>query len=112
MTVEELQKQPCFKLLNPGVDLSRTVCNGICCDLLSWVMAKGEEGMAWVTVQTHMNVVAVATLHDFACIILSENNVMPDDVLQKASFEGIAVLQSGLSSYAVCGVLHDGGIGQ
>ncbi|MDD4797468.1 MAG: AraC family transcriptional regulator [Eubacteriales bacterium] len=112
MTVEELLQQPQITLLNPGVTLDKAISNGICCDLLSWAMAKGQEGMAWITVQTHMNVVAVATLHDFACIILSENNVMPDDVLQKACAEGIAVLQSPLSSYALCGLLYAGGIGQ
>ena len=48
--------------MTPGVPVDREVRCGYTCDLLSWVMAHGEEGMAWVTVQTHMNVVAVAVL--------------------------------------------------
>ena len=47
------------KLLTPNADLAREVQCGYNCDLLSWVMAHGKNGMAWITVQTHMNVVAV-----------------------------------------------------
>ena len=36
------------------------ITDGYICDLLSWVMARGTEGMAWITVQTHLNVLAVA----------------------------------------------------
>ena len=34
--------------------------------------------MAWVTVQTHLNVIAVASLGDMACIILPENITMEE----------------------------------
>ena len=43
-------------------------------------MARGKPGMAWVTVQTHLNVVAVASLHEMACIILPED-IRMDEVL-------------------------------
>jgi len=112
MTVTELLAQEHFTLANPGVDTEKDITDGICCDLLSWVMAKGEAGMAWTTVQTHMNVVAVAVLHDFSCIILSEGNEMPAEVLAKATEEDIPVIKSDLSSYSICGALHAHGIGQ
>ena len=38
-------------------------------DLLSVVMAHGKEGTLWLTVQKHLNVVAVAQLLDFAGIV-------------------------------------------
>jgi hypothetical protein len=109
MTVKELSQTQGFTCLNPEVQ-ARPINGGICCDLLSWVMAKGQEGMAWITVQTHMNVVAVAVLHDFSCIILSEGNHMAPDVLAKATEEGIAVLETGYSSYRVCGILAQAGV--
>ena len=41
--------------------------------------------MAWITVQTHMNVVAVASLHEFAAIILGGRRAQcPPEVLAKA----------------------------
>lgn len=110
MRVQDLKEQPGFELLNPEVELDGEVKAGCCCDLLSWVMASGQEGAAWVTVQTHMNVVAVASLHDFSCIILSEGNRMAQAELDKATAEGIPVLTTGRSSYAACCVLHEMGV--
>lgn len=111
MTLGELIQNENLELLTGAPDCSKAVSGAICCDLLSFVMAKGRPGMAWVTVQSHMNVVAVATLHEFSCIILPDGCRMPEDALQKAGAEGIAVLSSKLTGYQVCCLLHDAGIG-
>ncbi|HHT14581.1 MAG TPA: AraC family transcriptional regulator [Clostridiales bacterium] len=92
------------------LDTDRTVVSGYTCDLLSWVMAKGSPDAAWITVQTHMNVVAVAALHDMACIILPENITMEGAPLEKAEEEGIAVLTSPKSAYEICGIMMCEGI--
>lgn len=84
---------------------------GCVCDLLSWVMARGGEGCAWVTVQTHLNVVAVASLHDMACIIWPEDAAVDTDSLKKADEVGIAVVASPLSAYRIAGLMHEAGIG-
>lgn len=94
----------------PEADLEREVLCGYTCDLLSWVMAHGQEGMAWVTVQIHMNVIAVAALHDMACVIMPENIRMEKDSLDKAAEEGVCVLESPLSGYEICGRLHAAGV--
>lgn len=83
---------------------------GCVCDLLSWVMAKGEPNCAWVTVQTHMNVIAVASLHDMACVICPEGMKPDADVLDKADEEGIAVISSPYTAYKVCCIMSAGGI--
>lgn len=88
----------------------RTATCGYACDLLSWVMARGQNGMAWVTVQTHLNVIAVASLHEMACIILPDDIVMEEAVLDKAREEGIAVITSPLPAYAICGRLMAAGL--
>lgn len=110
MTVRELAQNKGFAALNATGNEDAAINGGMCCDLLSWAMANGQEGMAWVTVQTHMNVVAVAALHDMACIILAHNNVMPPEVLAKATQEGISVVQSALTAFEVCGILHENGV--
>ena len=94
----------------PEADLEKDVLCGYTCDLLSWVMAHGQEGIAWVTVQTHMNVIAVAALHDMSCVIMPENIQMEKESVEKAAEEGICVLESGLSGYEICGRLHAAGI--
>ena len=90
-------------------DVREASC-GYVCDLLSWVMAKGRQGMAWVTVQTHLNVIAVASLHEMACVILPDDIQMEEAVLNKAQEEGIAVYTSPLSAYEICGRLFAKGL--
>ncbi len=96
--------------MTPGVPVDREVRCGYTCDLLSWVMAHGEEGMAWVTVQTHMNVVAVAVLAEMACVIMPEDIDMEQASLEKAQAEGLCVLKSPLSAYAICGRMAAAGV--
>lgn len=83
---------------------------GYTCDLLSWVMAKGKKGCAWITVQTHLNVVAVASLHDMACIICPEGIVMEPATIEKAAEENIIVLATEWTAYAVAGRMQQAGI--
>ena len=111
MTVLEVKDALGAHVLTQGTDLNRTVNEGYSCDLLSWVMAHGREGMAWITVQTHMNVIAVASLHDMSCVIIPENIHMEDDVLAKATEEGITVLSSELTAFDISGRLYAAGIG-
>ena len=111
MTVNDVASVLGAALLNKDTDTSKPVREGYSCDLLSWVMAHGREGMAWVTVQTHMNVIAVASLHDMSCVIIPEGIHVESDVLEKASEEGISVLSSELTAFEICGRLAATGIG-
>jgi hypothetical protein len=73
-------------------------------------MAHGTPGMAWITVQTHMNVIAVATLHEMSCIVIPENGRIAPDVAQKAEEEGIAVLSAPMTAYEISGAMYEGGV--
>ena len=110
MKVSELAGLIEAKILTADIPEDRDVLCGYVCDLLSWVMAHGEEGMAWVTVQTHLNVIAVAALAEMACVILPEGITMEQDVLDKANAEGMSVLSSPLTAYEICGRLAAQGI--
>ncbi|ABR48434.1 HPr kinase [Alkaliphilus metalliredigens QYMF] len=68
-------------------------------DLLSWVMSRIETGNIWVTIQTHVNVVAVALLGEASCIIIPEGAEIEQDTIVKAEEEGIPLLRSKLSAY-------------
>ncbi len=105
MKVSELSALIDAKYLVEGSE-DAEVTVGYACDLLSWVMAHGEPGMAWVTVQTHMNVIAVALLSEMACVILPESIDMEEDSLKKARAEGMTVLCSPLTAYEICGRLY------
>ena len=110
MKVSQLMTLIRAENLTPEITEDKDITCGYACDLLSWVMAHGDEGMAWVTVQTHMNVVAVAVLADMACIVLPEDIRMEAESLQKAVDEGMCVLSSPLTGYEICGILCSQGV--
>lgn len=79
-------------------------------DLLSIVMAKAKEGYAWLTIQTHMNIVAVAELLDVSCIIVVEGMEVEKDTLEKAVELDIPIFRTEDSAYKIACGLHDMGI--
>ena len=70
-------------------------------DLLSWVMSKAACNEAWITVQTNVNVVAVAALTDVSCVIVPDGIEVEQATVQKADMKNIVILGTGLSSYAL-----------
>lgn len=110
MILKELLAVTGAKDMTPEIDKETEVSCGYTCDLLSWVMAHGQPGMAWVTVQTHINVIAVAALMDMAAVILPEGIAMEEASLQKAREEGVTVLQSELTAYELCARMASHGL--
>ncbi|MFO7153604.1 MAG: DRTGG domain-containing protein [Caldicoprobacter oshimai] len=110
MKVSQIIEALSLKVLAGESFLDREVCSGYCCDLLSRVMARGEKGMVWITVQTHMNIVAVATLIEMACIIIPEGIEVERKVLDKAEEEGVIILSSDLTAFELAGKLYQMGI--
>ena len=110
MTLENLIALTGAKNMTPGLPLDTQVSCGYTCDLLSWVMAHGKQGMAWITVQTHMNVIAVASLLDFACVIVPESIAVDPAIVEKAQQEGIALLSSEKTAYELVCLLDEQGV--
>jgi hypothetical protein len=76
-------------------------------DLLSDVMANAHEGGALITIQAHKNTVAVAALVNIPVIIVCNSRPLPDDMLEAAKDEGIAVMRTKENQYTVSGRLWD-----
>lgn len=110
MTVKELTELIGAEDMTPETDGNTEVTCGYTCDLLSWVMAHGAAGMAWITVQTHMNVIAVASLMEMAVVIIPEGIQMEEPSLEKAREEGIHVLQSEKTAFEICAILSRNGL--
>lgn len=100
------------ELLNAKVvaQADRDIACGYSCDLLSWVMAHGKADMAWVTVQAHLNVIAVAVLADMACVIAAEGVKFPADAVAKAQSEELALLECDKSAYEICRIMAQAGV--
>lgn len=88
-------------------DADQEITGVYACDLLSRVMSGCEDGMAWITVQTHLNVVAVAELNEAACIIIPEGIEVERTTIEKAEENNIAILSSQLETYELCWKIHE-----
>lgn len=101
MTVKALAEKFGYRMLCVP-DEGREVFGGYAGDLLSWVMGRLEPDSAWVTIMSNVNIVAVASLADPACIILSENVVPDAEVLARAEQQGVNVLATERTTFEVC----------
>lgn len=110
MKVSELMTLLDAKCVTEGADMGAEISCGYSCDLLSWVLAHGKQGMGWCTVQTHVNVIAVAVLMEMACVILVEGVELEEASLAKAIEEGMPVLSTSKTAYEVCGIMNGAGI--
>lgn len=87
-----------------------TPTGGYSSDLLSCVMAGAKKGYIWITLQAHLNIVAVAALNEVAAIIITEN-AQPDEAsIAKANQQGVILLSTSQSTYEINGQLWQLGI--
>jgi hypothetical protein len=90
--------------------LENEVTGGYTSDLLSCAMAGAGKGNVWVTLQGHLNVVAVASLNELAAVVVTEGKPIAAETASKAEEEGVVLLQTPLTSYQVIGRLWDLGV--
>jgi len=86
------------------------VNNGYVSDLMSCVMAGASKGDIWVTLQSHSNIIAIATLLDLSAVIISEDSQPDNETINKANQENIILLSCSYSSFDIVGKLWDLGI--
>lgn len=87
--------------------LEGLVSGGYVSDLLSDVMGNSKLGDIWVTLQTHKNVVAIASLRDLAAVIIV-NGLTPDaETIESANAEGVALLGTTEKTFEISGKLYN-----
>ena len=69
-------------------------------DLLSDVMGHAGEESVLITIQNHLNTLAVCTLVGIAVIVICHGRPVPDDMREAAAREGVAIVVTPLSQYA------------
>ncbi len=68
-------------------------------DLLSWVMGRAKADDAWITIMSNINIVAVASLADVACIVLAEGVELDSSVVETANAKGVNILSAQMPAY-------------
>lgn len=89
-----------------GEDLGREVTGCYISDLLSDVMANARDGEIWITLQTHPNIVAVATLKNIAAIIITNNRLPEEETIKRASKEGVTIATTPMTTFEIGGRLY------
>lgn len=106
MKVSDLVSALELTVLADGAGLEREVTGGYCSDLLSDVMANARPGDVWITLQTHANIVAVASLVNAAAVIISGGHRPDAATLARASSEGATLLASERPTFELAGRLY------
>ena len=110
MKIIDIIKELDLQVITGSELLDRDIHGGCVGDLLSVVMGKAKEDNVWITVQSHINIVAVASLADVSCVIVSEGFTIDEDAVNKAIEEDVVLLTSNKSSFELCKLLGQLGI--
>jgi hypothetical protein len=110
MKLSDLVKEFGLEVKAGASSLDREVTGGYASDLLSDVLAHADDGVLWVTLHIHQNIVAVASHKGLSGIVLVQGRVPDKDTVEKAEEENIPVMVSGLPAFELVGRLYKAGI--
>ncbi|MDR0953840.1 MAG: serine kinase [Rikenellaceae bacterium] len=106
MTVKELAEKLGLRFFTGQAGLDRPVTGGYTSDLLSDVIGHSQEGQVWITLQTHRNIVGVASLKDLSAIVLVKGFTPDGETIELAETEGIALLGTSEQAFEMSGQLY------
>ncbi len=108
MKVSELVNKYNLKVYSGEQGLENEINGGYVSDLLSDVMGNAAENEVWITLQTHQNVLAIASLKDLAAIVLVKGLQPDPETIEHSNEEGIPVLGTECGTFEMAGKLfHD-----
>lgn len=110
MNVAELTQKLGFEITAGADGVVNEITGCYIGDLLSLAMARVEEGTVWVTIQTNINTIAVASLQDAACIIIADGFAPDENTAAKANEVDIPILKTEKSAYEIAKCLAELGI--
>ncbi len=110
MTLSAIVQQLGFTVLTPLPKEDPEITFGYASDLLSDVLGRAPGGAIWVTLQSHPNVIAVASLLQLAAVVIV-GGIMPEETtLARAHEASVTVLSTQLSTFEVVGRLYQMGV--
>lgn len=106
MKIKDLIEQLDLKVFTQNGDTDREITGGYTSDLLSDVMGHVDEGMIWITIQTHPNILAVASLKELAAVLIVNGAVPGEETVEKGNSEEILLLGTSLSAFEISGKIY------
>ena len=100
-----------LEVVTSGELVNREVAGGYASDLLSCVLRGAKKDFLWVTLQSHVNVVAIASLLNLAGIVITEGNRPAPETIAQAEKEKVILLLTPKNTFSVIGQLVSLGIG-
>ncbi|MCL5733974.1 MAG: serine kinase [Actinobacteria bacterium] len=110
MRLEEIAQTLNLRELTPGMVHSEDVAGGYASDLLSDVLAHAPVGAVLITLQVHLNVIAVASHAGLRGVIFSCNRVPEQDVIDRAAEENVCLYVSSADTFEIAGRLYELGL--
>lgn len=112
MNLRTLVEELTLENLTPELSLTddKDIRRGYVSDLLSDVLGNAPAGGLLITVQVHLNVVAVAVHADLAAVIFALGRKPDPATRDRAVHEGIVLLSSQEPAFDVVGKLYALGI--
>jgi len=106
MKVAEVVEKLGLDVYSGSKGLDREIRGGYTSDLLSDVMGHADSGDVWVTLQTHKNVIAIASLKELSAIVLVKNYKPESDTIAQSNEEGIPILGTSKETFEITGLLY------
>jgi len=98
MTVNELTAKVHGTVIvdNPNANVNYAYAS----DLLSDVMGHCGDESVLITIQNHLNAIAVCTLAGIEAVVICNGRPVPDDMKAAAEREGVGIITTPLSQFA------------
>jgi predicted transcriptional regulator len=90
--------------------LERDVAGAYVSDLLSDVIANAQEGDLWITLQRHVNIIAVAHLKGLAAVVIVNSRQPEQETVTRAVEEQVPIVSTPLSTFDAAGTLYSFGL--
>jgi hypothetical protein len=106
ITISDLVREFELDVFSGENKLQSPVKGAYASDLLSDVMGKATHGDLWITMQTHRNIIAVASLKELSAILIVNGGRPEPETVASAASEGVILLGTKERSFATCGKLY------
>ncbi|HZK09052.1 MAG TPA: DRTGG domain-containing protein [Bacteroidales bacterium] len=107
MTVKDLVEALELKVFSGKQGLENEIKGGYTSDLMSDVMGHCNQNDVWVTLQTHRNIMAIASLRDLAAIVIVKGFEPEPEAINKSNQEDIPILGTSLAAFEVSGKIYE-----